>query len=131
MSAPKAYVSWSSGKDSAWALHLASEGGLAEIAGLLTTVNTSHARVAMHGVRRDLLEAQAAALGLPLVEVELPWPCPNGSYEAAMGRAVARLRADGVTHVVFGDLFLEDVRAYRDAQMAALGMTPLYPLWGR
>ena len=131
MPLPKAYVSWSSGKDSAWALQVARAGGLAEVAGLLTTVNTTHGRVAMHAVRRELLHAQAAALALPLVEVELPWPCPNGTYEAAMAAALARLRGDGVTHLVFGDLFLEDVRAYRDAQLAALGMTPIYPLWRR
>jgi uncharacterized protein (TIGR00290 family) len=131
MPLPRAYVSWSSGKDSAWALQVARAEGLADVAGLLTTVDTTHRRVAMHAVRRELLHAQAAALALPLVEVELPWPCPNGAYEAAMAAALSRLRGDGVTHLVFGDLFLEDIRAYRDAQLAALGVTPIYPLWRR
>jgi uncharacterized protein (TIGR00290 family) len=128
---PRAALSWSSGKDCAWALHACRTEGLADVATLLTTVNSAFDRVAMHGTRRALLEAQAAALGLPLTDVPLPWPCSNADYEGAMEGAVAALVADGITHVVFGDLFLEDVRAYREAQLEGTGLTPIFPLWGR
>lgn len=129
MSRPRAFVSWSSGKDSAWALHQARLAGEFDIVGLLTTTNLAFDRVAMHGVREELLDAQADRLGLPLTKVPLPWPCPNETYAALMADAVARLVADGVTHMVFGDLFLEDIRAYRDKQLAGAGLTPVYPLW--
>jgi uncharacterized protein (TIGR00290 family) len=129
--APKAIVAWSSGKDAAWALHEVRRAAQVEVVGLLTTLTTPFARVAMHAVREALLDRQAAALGLPCRKVELPWPCPNGAYEAAMGAALAAARAEGVTHVVFGDLFLADVRAYREAQLAGTGIAPLFPLWGR
>jgi uncharacterized protein (TIGR00290 family) len=102
-----------------------------EVCGLLTTVNSTHDRVAMHAVRRLLLEQQAAAVGLPLQVVEIPWPCPNEAYEAAMAEACARAVADGVQAVAFGDLFLEDVRAYREKQLAPTGLVPLFPIWGR
>ena len=128
---PKAFVSWSSGKDSAWALHVARQAGELDIVGMLTTTNAAFDRVAMHGVREALLEAQAAQAGLPLTKVPLPWPCPNDAYEALMADAVARLVADGVTHMIFGDLFLEDIRAYRDRNLADTGITPVYPLWRR
>lgn len=128
---PKAFVSWSSGKDSAWALHQSRLAGEMDIAGLLTTTNQAFDRVAMHGVRESLLEAQATQLCLPLTKIPLPWPCPNDAYETLMGSAIERLLADGVTHMVFGDLFLEDIRAYRDGQLAGTGITPVYPLWGR
>jgi uncharacterized protein (TIGR00290 family) len=128
---PKAFVSWSSGKDSAWALHAVRQAGEVEIAGLLTTTNDAVGRVAMHGVRETLLDAQAARAGLPLMKVPLPWPCPNDAYEALMAEAVARLVADGVTHMIFGDLFLEDIRAYRDRNLAGAGIAPVYPLWQR
>jgi len=121
-------MSWSSGKDSAHALAEAHD---VEIVGLITTVTATFDRVAMHAVRRELLVRQAAALGLPLLTVEIPSPCPNDVYEQAFGAALLRARGDGITHVVFGDLFLEDVRAYRERQLAALGMTPVFPLWGR
>lgn len=128
--APKAWLAWSSGKDSAWALHRARQSGKVEIVALLTTINRTHARVAMHAVREALVELQAAAVGLPLIKVEIPSPCPNEVYEAAMGTAMAQARAVGVRHVAFGDLFLEDIRAYREKHLAACGMTPLFPVWG-
>jgi uncharacterized protein (TIGR00290 family) len=130
VSRPKALLSWSSGKDSAWALHTLREQGDIEVVGLLTTFNQEFARVAMHGVRDELVRRQASAVGLPLLAVQLPWPCPNQAYEAAMSRALASARSDGVTHIAFGDLFLEDIRAYREVRMAKAGMTPLFPLWG-
>ena len=99
------------------------------VAGLLTTVNEAFDRVAMHAVRRTLLEAQAKATGLPLHTVGLPWPCPNEEYQRRMGDAVKRFVSDGFTHVAFGDLFLEDVRSYREARLANTGLTPLFPLW--
>jgi len=125
-------VSWSGGKDAAWALHrLRQDSGL-EIAGLLTTVNRAFHRVAMHGVRVELLRAQADAAGLPLHEVPLPWPCSNERYEAAMRDAIGRLRRRWhVTHMAFGDLFLEDVRAYRVARLLGTGIEPLFPIWGQ
>ena len=127
---PRAWMSWSTGKDSAWALWTAQRQGDLEITALLTTVNTVHGRVAMHAVRESLLRAQAEALGLPLVTVALPWPCPNSAYEQAMEEALGRARAEGVTHMVFGDLFLEDIRKYREEKLAACGMTAVFPLWG-
>lgn len=126
---PKALISWSSGKDSAWALHLVRQRGEVEVAGLLTTINEQFARVAMHAVREALLERQALAAGVPLLKVPLPWPCSNDQYEAAMGAAISRARADGVTAMVFGDLFLQDIRAYREAKLAGTGVLPLFPLW--
>ena len=111
---PKAMVSWSSGKDSAFALHEIRRAGELEVVGLLTTVNRQFERVAMHAVRIALLHRQAEAAGLPIALVEIGWPCPNEAYEAAMGEALLRARGDGVTHVVFGDLFLADIRAYRE-----------------
>jgi uncharacterized protein (TIGR00290 family) len=128
---PKAFVSWSSGKDSAFALFEARRAGLAEIVGVLTTINQVHDRVAMHGVRNALLDRQTAALGLPCVKVPLPYPCPNEIYEARMAEAVARITAQGVHHMVFGDLFLEDIRAYREEKLAAAGMQGIFPLWRR
>lgn len=128
---PKAWLSWSSGKDSAWALHILRQRGDLEIAALLTTVNQKYERVAMHAVRESLLEAQAAAAGLRLVKVPIPSPCPNEVYERAMVEALSQARAGGVTHVVFGDLFLEDIRKYREENLAKCGMTPVFPLWLR
>ena len=123
-------MSWSSGKDSAWALRVLRERGEVEVVGLLTTFNREFARVSMHGVRAALVRGQARAVGLPLRAVRLPWPCSNEDYEAAMSRAMAMARGEGVTHIAFGDLFLEDIRAYREERMARAGMTPLFPLWG-
>jgi uncharacterized protein (TIGR00290 family) len=122
-------VSWSSGKDSAWMLHVLQQQHPGAIGGLLTTTNEAFDRVAMHAVRRSLLEAQARAAGLPLHVVPLPWPCSNEQYEARMGTAVAALVAEGFTHVAFGDLFLEDVRRYREDRLAGTGLLPLFPLW--
>jgi uncharacterized protein (TIGR00290 family) len=123
-------VSWSSGKDSAWMLHVLRQQSDVEVAGLLTTVNQAFNRVAMHAVRLELLEAQAAAAGVPLWLVPIPHPCPNEMYERAMAAACARAVADGVTHVAFGDLFLQDVRRYREERLAGTGLTPLFPLFG-
>jgi uncharacterized protein (TIGR00290 family) len=127
---PRALLAWSSGKDSAWALHVLRERGEVEIAGLLTTINQAFDRVAMHAVRAELLRVQAEAAGLPLMTVPLPWPCSNAEYEAAMASALEAARRDGVTAVAFGDLFLEDIRAYREARMAEAGLRPIFPLWG-
>lgn len=126
---PQAWLAWSSGKDSAWALHTIRESGQFEIVALLTTVNVTHHRVAMHAVRESLLEMQAAAAGLRLVKVPIPSPCPNESYESAMNQAMAGARKEGVRHIVFGDLFLEDIRVYREKHLAGCGMTPIFPLW--
>jgi uncharacterized protein (TIGR00290 family) len=123
-------LSWSTGKDCAWALKLLREPSGVEVVGLLTTVDAAADRVAMHGTRREILEVQARAVGLPLHVVPLPWPCPNAVYEERMARAVEEARGRGVTHMAFGDLFLEEVRAYREAQLAGSGITPLFPLWG-
>ena len=128
---PKAFVSWSSGKDSAFALCEARRLGLAEIVGVVTTVNERYDRVAMHGVRSELLDRQIAALNLPAIKVLIPSPCTNEIYEARMAEACATIKASGVHHVIFGDLFLEDIRAYRERTLAAIGMTPIFPLWGR
>lgn len=127
---PKAWLAWSSGKDSAWTLHVVRERGELDVVALLTTVNRTHHRVAMHAVRESLLAAQAAAAGLPLVVAPIPSPCPNGEYERAMAAAMDRAQSEGVTHMIFGDLFLEDVRRYRETQLAKCGITPVFPLWG-
>ena len=122
-------VSWSSGKDSAWSLHLLRRDPAVEPAALLTAFNAEAGRVAMHAVRRELVEAQAARIGLPLWSVELPWPCPNGEYEARMRDACRRAVSDGITDVAFGDLFLEDIRAYRERQLDGTGLSPVFPVW--
>lgn len=124
-------LSWSSGKDSAWALHVLRQDPDVELVGLLTTFNEAANRVAMHAVRRELVDRQAAAAGLPLFPVHIPSPCPNEAYEAAMRAAMSDAVDRGVTHVAFGDLFLEDVRRYREARLAPTGIAPLFPLWGR
>jgi uncharacterized protein (TIGR00290 family) len=135
MSWARAVVSWSSGKDSAWALQAAAaDWGRMEIVGLLTTTSTvpeGVERVSMHGVRRSLLDAQARALSLPQYVVELPWPCSNDEYQARMRTMIERLVADEIEIVVFGDLFLEDVRAYRERMLEGTGLRPVFPLWGR
>jgi uncharacterized protein (TIGR00290 family) len=124
-------VAWSSGKDSAWTLHALRQRPDVDVVGLLTTVNQAYDRVAMHAVRRQLLQAQASAAGLPLLEVRIPSPCSNEEYERAMGAAVETACARGVRGIAFGDLFLEDVRRYRERQMEGTGLTLLFPLWGR
>jgi uncharacterized protein (TIGR00290 family) len=131
MTKPRALVSWSSGKDSAWTLHVLRQHDEYEIAGLLTTVNESAGRVAMHAVREQLLEAQAEAAGLPVWRVPIPSPCSNEQYEAAMRQVLDRARDDHIDAVAFGDLFLEDVRRYREERMADSGLRLLFPLWQR
>jgi len=127
----KILVSWSSGKDSAWMLHVMRSEGVGEPAALLTTINESAQRVAMHAVRMELLQAQADAAGLPLMTVIIPHPCPNDVYEAQMSAAIGNAKAQGFTHVAFGDLFLEDIRRYREERMRGTGLTPIFPLWLR
>jgi uncharacterized protein (TIGR00290 family) len=122
-------LSWSSGKDSAWSLYVLRQMADYEIVGLLTTVNSQFDRVAMHGTRREILESQARAAELPLWDVPLPWPCSNDAYESEMRDACARAVIAGVNAIAFGDLFLQDIRAYREAQLAASGLMPLFPLW--
>lgn len=122
-------VSWSGGKDSAWALHLLRQQPDYEVFGLLTTINSHFERVAMHGFRQELLQQQAEAARLPLWPVPLPWPCSNEQYEAAMAIVCERAAAEGVDAIAFGDLFLEDIRAYREAKLAGTGLEPLFPCW--
>jgi uncharacterized protein (TIGR00290 family) len=123
-------VSWSSGKDSAWALHVLQQSDEYKIVGLLTTLNSVFDRVAMHSTRREVLEAQAAAADLPLQVIPLPWPCSNQGYEAAMQRACDAAIASGVEAIAFGDLFLEDIRRYREDRLRGSGLTPSFPIWG-
>jgi uncharacterized protein (TIGR00290 family) len=125
----KTLVSWSSGKDSAWMVHRLRQRGDIEIGALLTTINESAHRVAMHAVRVDVVKAQAESIGAPLWLVPIPSPCPNDVYERAMAAAVARAVAEGFTHAAFGDLFLEDIRRYREERLAGSGLTPLFPLF--
>jgi uncharacterized protein (TIGR00290 family) len=123
-------LSWSSGKDSAWSLHVLRQRGEYEVIGLLTTFNEMADRVAMHAVRRDLVERQAAAVGLPLWSVPLPWPCSNEQYESLMAQTCVKAIAENIEGVAFGDLFLEDVRAYRVKQLKDTGLEPIFPVWG-
>jgi uncharacterized protein (TIGR00290 family) len=123
-------LSWSSGKDSAWSLHVLRQRGEYEVIGLLTTFNEMADRVAMHAVRRDLVERQAAAVGLPLWSVPLPWPCSNEQYESLMAQTCVKAIAENIEGVAFGDLFLEDVRAYRLKQLKDTGLEPIFPVWG-
>jgi uncharacterized protein (TIGR00290 family) len=123
-------LSWSSGKDSAWSLHVLRHRAEYEVVGLLTTFNEVADRVAMHAVRPDLVERQAEAAGLPLWAVPLPWPCTNETYESLMAQTCAQAVAEGVEGVAFGDLFLEDVRAHREKQLKDTGLQPIFPLWG-
>ena len=127
----KTLVSWSSGKDSAWTLHVLRQNPNFEIAGLFTTLNAAFNRVAMHGVRRAILEAQAKAAGLPLHVIDLPWPCPNEVYETLMGAFAAQKVSEGIEAMAFGDLFLGDIRRYREEKLKGTGLTPIFPLWGR
>ena len=126
---PKALIAWSSGKDSAWALHLARLAGDYDIVGALTTVTDTFGRVSIHGVREELLKAQLAAAGLPATVVRIPYPCTNDIYEERMAAAMAGAIAAGVTHVIFGDLFLRDIRDYREAKLRPIGVTPVFPVW--
>jgi len=124
-------LSWSSGKDSAWTLKTLREDPRYEVAALLTTINQNARRVAMHAVREELLKQQAAALGLNLHMVQLPWPCSNADYEQRMGVALEELAAQGIRAMAFGDLFLEDIRAYREKQLAGTPLEAIFPIWGR
>jgi uncharacterized protein (TIGR00290 family) len=128
---PKALVAWSSGKDSAWALHEVRQCGGVDVVGALSTVTDTFGRVSVHGLREELLMRQLDAAGLPATLVRIPYPCPNEIYEREMGAAMAQALSAGITHVVFGDLFLEDVRRYREDRLRPIGMTPLFPIWGR
>ena len=130
MKQPQAVIAWSSGKDCAWALHVLRLRNQVEVVGLLTTVNEHFDRVAMHAVRTELLRAQAKAAGIPLHTVSIPWPCSNDAYEVAMAAAVDQLRRSGVSVMAFGDLFLSDVRQYRESKLLGTGIEPLFPLWG-
>lgn len=127
----KAMISWSSGKDSAFALHEIRKAGTFDVVGALTTVTETFSRVSIHGVREEILRAQLDAAGLPPLIVPIPYPCSNEVYEQRMMDALAQARADGVSHMIFGDLFLEDIRAYREAKLAGTGITPVFPLWRR
>lgn len=131
MTKPRAWISWSSGKDSAWALEVVRREGKFEVTAMLSTLNSAVGRVAMHGVREALLLQQAQQIGLPLVSVPLPWPCSNHEYERQMELAMAQARSQGISHMIFGDLFLADIRRYREEKLAACGMAPVFPLWGR
>lgn len=124
----KTLLAWSSGKDSAWTLHTLQSQGV-QVAALLTTINESVDRVAMHGVRRALLDAQSEAIGIPVWKIPLPWPCGNDDYEARMSDACRRAVAEGFTQIAFGDLFLRDIREYRERQLAGSGLEPVFPLW--
>jgi uncharacterized protein (TIGR00290 family) len=127
----KALISWSSGKDSAFALHEVLRAGEFDVVGALTTVTETFGRVSIHGVRQEILRAQLDAAGLPPTIVPIPYPCPNEIYEARISEAIAKAVCDGITHIIFGDLFLQDIRAYREQKLAGTGITPVFPLWGR
>jgi uncharacterized protein (TIGR00290 family) len=128
---PKALISWSSGKDSAFSLHAIRCAGEFDVVGALTTVTETFERVSIHGVRQEILLEQLDAAGLPARIVPIPYPCPNEIYEARMGEAVAQAVRDGITHIIFGDLYLADIRAYREQKLAGTGITPVFPLWQR
>jgi uncharacterized protein (TIGR00290 family) len=128
---PKALIAWSSGKDSAWALHEIRRAGELDVVGALTTITDSFGRVSIHGLRQELLAAQLDAARLAPVTVRIPYPCPNEVYEREMAAAMDQAKAQGITHVIFGDLFLEDVRAYRETRLKPIGITPVFPIWHR
>jgi uncharacterized protein (TIGR00290 family) len=129
--ADEVWLCWSSGKDSAWALRELQRDASVDVTVLVTTMNAAFDRVAMHAVRRQLVERQAAAADLRLEAVDIPWPCTNAQYEAAMRSLVEKAAAAGVSRMAFGDLFLEDVRAYREKMLTGTGIEPLFPIWGR
>lgn len=129
MGVKRVLLSWSSGKDCAWALHLLRQREDVEVVALATTFNEAFGRVAMHAVRRELVRMQAERAGLPLWEVPLPWPCSNEQYEAQMKGVCERAVAEGIDQVAFGDLYLRDIRAYREKQLAGTGLEPIFPVW--
>src|SRR5947209_19658569 len=122
-------LSWSSGKDSAWALHVLSQTPDLEVVALMTTFNCTFDRVAMHAVRRRLVYEQAERVRLPLWPIDLPWPCSNADYEAIMIAVWQQALSHDVDAIAFGDLFLEDIRAYREKQLQGTGLQPVFPLW--
>lgn len=126
----KTLLSWSGGKDSAWALHTLRQDPEYRIDALLTTVNAHFGRVAIHGFREELLDCQAASVGLPVWKIPLPYPCSNADYESRMATVCARAVQEGFEAVAFGDLFLEDIRAYRIERLAGTGLEPIFPVWG-
>ena len=128
---PKVMISWSSGKDSCYSLMEILKNDKYQVAGLLTTVTRAFNRVSMHGVREALLEKQAEELHLPLMKAEIPSPCSNQQYEQIMGGVMEKIKSMGISHMVFGDIFLEDIRKYREEKLAPTGITPIFPLWGR
>jgi uncharacterized protein (TIGR00290 family) len=130
-SRPKALISWSSGKDSAYALHAVRGAGELDVVGALTTVTETFGRVSIHGVRQEILLAQCEAAGLPPRIVPIPYPCPNEVYEARLGAALATAVQDGISHLIFGDLFLRDIRTYREQKLAGTGIAAVFPLWDR
>ena len=129
MQKPRALLSWSSGKDSAWALHVMRQKGEYEIVGLVTTINERYDRVAMHAVRVSLLQQQCDSVGIPSWKIPIPYPCSNEQYESAIKQLLEKAKAEGISHFAFGDLFLEDIRQYREKQLANTGISPLFPLW--
>ncbi len=129
MSRPKALIAWSSGKDSAWALQEVRRAEEFDVVGALTTITDAFGRVSIHGLRQELLATQLDAAGLAPVTVRIPHPCPNEIYEREMAAAMDQAKSQGVTHVIFGDLFLEDVRAYRETRLKPIGVTPVFPVW--
>lgn len=131
MTKPRAWISWSSGKDSAYALHEVRRAGEFDVVGALTTVTDTFARVSIHGVREEILRAQLDAAELPAVIAPIPYPCPNEVYEARMRAVIDRAKAEKITHMIFGDLFLADVRAYRETMLEGTDIRPVFPLWGR
>jgi uncharacterized protein (TIGR00290 family) len=131
MTRKRTFLSWSSGKDSAWALHVLRQQSDLEIAGLFTTVNQIYQRIAIHGVRLELLQRQAEAVGLPLHIIDLPYPCSNSQYEKKMEEFIEQSKRQEIEYVAFGDLFLEDIKEYREAKLSGTGITPLFPLWQR
>jgi uncharacterized protein (TIGR00290 family) len=128
---PRALLSWSSGKDSAYALSVLRDADELDVVGLVTTLNADAGRVAMHAVREQLLDLQASAVGLPVWKVAIPSPCSNDEYEAAMAEVVERAVREHITHMAYGDLFLADIRAYREDRLAGTGISPVFPHWGR
>src|SRR5262245_49668534 len=126
----KALLSWSSGKDSAWSLHVVRQQNEYDVVGLVTTINELHSRVAMHAVRVELLEMQADAAGIPLWKVPIPYPCSNEQYEAAVSKVIERAAREQVSSFIFGDLFLADIRQYRESRLAGTGIAPVFPIWG-
>jgi uncharacterized protein (TIGR00290 family) len=128
---PKAILSWSSGKDSAMALHRTLATKELEVVCLLTTISDAFHRVSMHGVREELLKLQAESLGIQLQKMMIPYPCPNALYEEKMSEMLSFWKKKGVTHVIFGDLFLEDIRKYREEKITQIDLTPVFPVWGK